>query len=308
MLVPGCVALKSQTTQWDSRHLSGRTASGPPVYLYDGYNLGEEIDGSGTLVARYTGEDEIDEPLAEFRSGTTSYDEQDGQGSISSLSNSAGTLVNTYTYDSFGRLASSTGSVLNPLQYTAREFDSETQLYFNRTRYRDPVTGQWLNEDPARFSAGINFYSYVLNNPLAYRDPLGRQSQMPSCYPDCVHTQEEIQRMEREHETVTEQIFPPPPPGRPDASESQCACRQIERVREQTRNKELDKVIEWVGLDSGFRLAEIFGGRLAEKFIPYVGEADTLYLGYELLKIDDEGEAAERQYYEKCYGWDPLKF
>jgi hypothetical protein len=114
--------------------------------------------------------------------------------------------------------------------------------------------------------------------------------------------------MEREHETVTEQIFPPPPPGRPDASESQCACRQIERVREQTRNKELDKVIEWVGLDSGFRLAEIFGGRLAEKFIPYVGEADTLYLGYELLKIDDEGEAAERQYYEKCYGWDPLKF
>jgi hypothetical protein len=79
-------------------------------YLYDGPNLLEEVDSSGNVLAKYTQENEIDEPLAELRSGTTSYYEQDGQGSISSLSNSSGSLANTYTYDSFGKLTASTGS------------------------------------------------------------------------------------------------------------------------------------------------------------------------------------------------------
>lgn len=39
-------------------------------YLYDGFQLIEEADQGGTLLARYTMDQGIDEPLAQFRSGT----------------------------------------------------------------------------------------------------------------------------------------------------------------------------------------------------------------------------------------------
>ena len=69
-------------------------------YLYDGWDLIEEVDNSGNVLARYTQSGLIDESLSELRSGTASYYEADALGSISSLSNSAGALANTYSYDS----------------------------------------------------------------------------------------------------------------------------------------------------------------------------------------------------------------
>ena len=75
---------------------------GTTNYLYDGSNSMEEMDASGNVSRSNIRKDGLDEPLAEFRSGTTSYYEQDGIGSVLSLSNSSGTLASTYIYDSFG--------------------------------------------------------------------------------------------------------------------------------------------------------------------------------------------------------------
>ncbi|HEV3481169.1 MAG TPA: RHS repeat-associated core domain-containing protein [Candidatus Acidoferrales bacterium] len=141
--------------------------------LYDGADSLEEVDTTGNVLARYTRGLGIDQPLAEIRSSTTSYYEADGLGSITSLSNSSGALGNTYTYDSFGNLTASTGTLTNPLRYTAREFDSETGLYFYRARYYDSSNGRFLNEDPSWFHGGINFYSYVYGNPGSWIDPYG---------------------------------------------------------------------------------------------------------------------------------------
>ena len=107
----------------------------------------------------------------------TSYYEADGLGSVSSLSNSAGALANTYTYDSFGKLTASTGTLVNPFQYTGREFDSETGAYYYRARYYDQNVGRFLNEDPFRFGGGIDFYSYVRNSPPSLKDPYGLEPQ-----------------------------------------------------------------------------------------------------------------------------------
>jgi RHS repeat-associated protein len=146
---------------------------GTTNYLYDGVDSLEEVDTTGNVLARYTRGPGVDQPLAEVRSGTTSYYEADGLGSVTSLSNSSGALANTYTYDSFGNLTASTGTLTNPLRYTAREFDSETGLYFYRARYYDSSTGRFLKEDPLRFQAGANFYAYVGNSPLNALDPSG---------------------------------------------------------------------------------------------------------------------------------------
>src|SRR5262249_15670389 len=104
-------------------------------YLYDGPNLLVEVDNSGNVLARYSQSGLIDEPLSELRSGTTSYYQQDGINAVTSLSNSAGALANTYTYDSFGKLTATTGTLINPFQYTSREFDNETGLYYYRARF-----------------------------------------------------------------------------------------------------------------------------------------------------------------------------
>jgi uncharacterized protein RhaS with RHS repeats len=53
------------------------------------------------------------------------------------LSDSAGALASTYTFDSFGKLIASTGTLTNPFQYAGRELDSEIGLYYNRARYCD---------------------------------------------------------------------------------------------------------------------------------------------------------------------------
>ena len=121
-------------------------------YLYDGRYLVEEIDQTANVVSRYTDGPKIDEPLSEFRVGTISYYEQDGIGSVSSLTNSTGTTAATYGYDTFGNLSASTGSLANSLRYAGREFDSESGLYYYRARFYDPLNGRFLSEDPIRSS------------------------------------------------------------------------------------------------------------------------------------------------------------
>ncbi len=109
---------------------------GTTTYLYDGYNPTEELDNGDNIFARYT-QGAIDDHFAELRSATTSYYELDSLGSVTSLSNPSGTLVNTYAFDSFGSLIASSGTLTNPFQYTAREFDLETNIYYYRARYYD---------------------------------------------------------------------------------------------------------------------------------------------------------------------------
>ena len=119
-----------------------------------------------------------------LRSSTTSFYQQDGLGSVTSLSNGSGALVQTYTFDSFGKQTASAGSLVNPFQYTGRESDSETSLYYYRARYYDQSDGRFLSEDPASFlSGGVNFYEYVQNSPLGFTDPNGLQAQpsKPCC-------------------------------------------------------------------------------------------------------------------------------
>jgi RHS repeat-associated protein len=203
------------------RRVQKSSALGTTNYLYERDTLLEEVGNSGNVLASYTHSPGIDKPLAEIRSGTASYYEQDGQGSVSSVSNSAGSTSNTYTYDSYGKVTASTGTIINPLKYAAREFDIETGLYYNRSRFYDPATGRWLSEDPIRFIGGVDFYAYVLNNPLRFRDPFGRQGEVADCFPDCVHSQQEQAQMQREHDQLMQQLLGPDPsvpdqgPGRP---------------------------------------------------------------------------------------------
>ena len=63
----------------------------------------------------------------------------------------------------------------NVLKFAGREFDPETNLYYNRARYYDPQLARFLSEDPIGQSGGVNQYAYAGNNPIGGADPSGEQ-------------------------------------------------------------------------------------------------------------------------------------
>ncbi|MFZ0641082.1 MAG: IPT/TIG domain-containing protein [Candidatus Acidiferrales bacterium] len=156
------------------RRIEKISSNATSIFVYDGNNLVETVNSSGGVVARYAQGQTIDEPLAMQRGSTVDYYEQDGLGSVTSLTAANGSVAQTYTYDSFGNTTNSTGSLTNFFRYTGREFDTETGLYFLRGRYFDPQTGRFLSEDPMEFAAGdVNLYRYVYNNSVNSVDPTG---------------------------------------------------------------------------------------------------------------------------------------
>jgi RHS repeat-associated protein len=145
-------------------------------YLYDQEDILLELDETDTILARYTHGPGIDEPLSLDKDAQSYYYIADGLGSIVKLMDTAGTVVNNYTYDAFGNIVEKTEGVANPYTYTAREYDAESGLYYYRFRYYDAKIGRFLSEDPIGFWAGVNFYVYVGNNPINWIDPFGFHS------------------------------------------------------------------------------------------------------------------------------------
>jgi RHS repeat-associated protein len=148
-------------------------AGATTIYVYDGSNIEEELNADGTLGERYTYGPGVDEPLVGQRQPKIFFYEADGLGSITSLTDPTGAVAATYTYDSFGFLTNSTGSATNWFRYTARQFDSDTALYYYRARYYDPTVGRFISEDPIGFLGGPNFYRYASNRPTHFADPYG---------------------------------------------------------------------------------------------------------------------------------------
>nr|WP_319394724.1 RHS repeat-associated core domain-containing protein [uncultured Desulfobacter sp.] len=93
--------------------------------------------------------------------------------SVTGLTGHNGDEIETVMYAPFGEIIDTVGTGSNDLGYTGRELDPETGMYYYRARYYDPKIGRFLGEDPLGFEAGVNFYTYVLNNPINFNDPTG---------------------------------------------------------------------------------------------------------------------------------------
>lgn len=183
------------------RRIQKSGPSGTTNYVYDGANIAAEVDNTGAALAHYAQDLGIDEPLAMQRSGALSFYSADGLGSMTSLTTGTGAVADTFRYDTFGNLASSTGNIVNPYRYTAREYDEDSGLNYYRARYYDSQVGRFISEDPIKFDGGISFYAYVQNNPANLIDPTGLA---PGCgcadvpeIPPSVNLLDNVRRAER---------------------------------------------------------------------------------------------------------------
>lgn len=157
-----------------------RTAGGVTTrFVYDGDDLGVEVDASGNRIRSYTYWPGVDQPFSmrtweSGQNGAVYYYALDlPSNSVRGLFNASGTITHRYEYDPFGRVLSASGGVTNPLRFAARELDPSTGLYYVRARWYDPVQGRFISEDPIGLGGGINNYAYALNDPVNLGDPSG---------------------------------------------------------------------------------------------------------------------------------------
>lgn len=108
---------------------------------------------------------------------------KDAQGNIIAIIDKTGTVVVEYTYDAWGNSAVEDISGIelgerNPFRYRGYYYDTETELYFLKTRYFDPVIGRFMTIDSIAYlnpnaTNGLNLYAYCNNNPVMRVDPTG---------------------------------------------------------------------------------------------------------------------------------------
>ena len=140
------------------------------------------------LVTRQTGGgktidfvyDENNQPLAMKYNNTLYYYVLNAQGDVVRIVNSSRSVVASYTYDPWGKIISSSGTLadINPLRYRGYYYDTETGFYYLQSRYYDPEIGRFINADSyastdATGLLSTNMFAYCENDPVNGSDPNG---------------------------------------------------------------------------------------------------------------------------------------
>jgi RHS repeat-associated protein len=122
----------------------------------------------------------LDPPLIDVRSlipfeqittaGVATYLHADQLGSIRMITNTTGTNAGTASYTAYG--TRTTTGTTSAFGYAGQYTDTETGLQWDRARYYDPTTAQFLTVDPLAAATGAR-YSYASGNPITGADPTG---------------------------------------------------------------------------------------------------------------------------------------
>ncbi|WP_449480079.1 SpvB/TcaC N-terminal domain-containing protein [Streptomyces avidinii] len=116
-------------------------------------------------------------------------------GSSGYVTDNQGAVTEHLEYFPYGEtwVEERTGQGDTPYQFTGKELDAETGLYYYGARYYNPRTQLWAGADPAlpdyldkNIAGGVDeprnlaAYTYTHNNPVKLTDPTGKWPKMPS--------------------------------------------------------------------------------------------------------------------------------
>jgi RHS repeat-associated protein len=160
--------------------------------VYDGWNLVAELDAlnASTLLRSYVwgldlsgssqGAGGVGGLLKVLYNGTQTtncFVAFDGNGNVAGLVNAAdGTFVAQSEYGPFGEVLRATGPMakVNPIRWSTKYQDDETDLVMYPGRPYSPTTGRWLCRDLINENGGLNLYGFVRNDPVRRFDALGQ--------------------------------------------------------------------------------------------------------------------------------------
>jgi len=105
----------------------------------------------------------------------------DANFNTTALVNAAGTVLERYVYDPYGRVTVTDGTWTgragslyeSTVLFAGYWRDTETGLYHVRNRMYHVRLGLWLIRDPLGYVDGMSLYAYVRSSPTALLDPTG---------------------------------------------------------------------------------------------------------------------------------------
>lgn len=111
-------------------------------------------------------------------SPTVQYQLADHLGNVQVVLNERGQTHSREEHYPYG------GSSLNSFaqkryRFTGKERDEESGLHYHSARYYAPWMGKWVSADPLGVDAGINSYTYSMNDPINLIDPDGLEDEIP---------------------------------------------------------------------------------------------------------------------------------
>ncbi|MBI2927471.1 MAG: RHS repeat-associated core domain-containing protein, partial [Verrucomicrobia bacterium] len=159
-------------------------------FLYDGWNLVTELNWTNNNVIRsyvwgldLSGSEQGAGGvggllLVKPASGNPLFVAYDGNGNVTGLIDATtGTISAQYEYGPFGETIrmSGTGTVAkdNPLRFSTKYQDDESDLLYYGYRYYAPSTGRWLSRDPIEERGGVGLFQFVKNSAVNGFDRLG---------------------------------------------------------------------------------------------------------------------------------------
>src|SRR6185436_6712810 len=109
------------------------------------------------------------------------YYAHDANYNVTALVTAAGTVVERYAYDPYGRAYVFTAAWApqastiynNEILFAGYRLNPETGLYQVRNREYHPTLGRWAQRDPLKYIDSANLYEYVRGDPLNRTDPPG---------------------------------------------------------------------------------------------------------------------------------------
>ncbi|MFD2115286.1 RHS repeat-associated core domain-containing protein [Paenibacillus yanchengensis] len=148
-------------------------------YYYDGQQILSEawVDPDGTIREKVSYLRGNSLAMLETATGEKGYYMVNGHGDVTGITDTAGELINEYTYDIWGKPLEHSETIEQSFRYSGEYWDEETNLQYLRARWYDPSIGRFINEDTYEGELSnplsLNLYTYVHNNPLRYIDPSG---------------------------------------------------------------------------------------------------------------------------------------
>ena len=171
----------------NARRVVKRTPDGTRYFLYDGWNLIQEVFVSSageTNVTRYVwGKDlsgsfqdagGVGGLLAGLRDDEVFVPFYDNNGNVVAYSNGEGICVHELRYDEYGDVLIEVGNKNGiSFNFSTKHRDDESGLVYYGYRFYAPRNGRWLNRDPAGEKGGLNLYVFCKNMQSWLVDSLG---------------------------------------------------------------------------------------------------------------------------------------
>jgi RHS repeat-associated protein len=180
-------------------------------YIYDGWRVIQERDGSNNPLVSYTRGNDLSGSMegaggiggllarsSGYSGGnftSHAYYFADGNGNVTYMLNSSQAMVASYRYDPFGNIISTSGTLAgaNVYRFSSKEFHANSGMYYYGYRFYDPNLQRWINRDPigepgfeitrsqpiSQLGDGPNSYSFVHNKPSNFIDSDGLAIALP---------------------------------------------------------------------------------------------------------------------------------